>query len=39
VGVQSIVYTQSNGGGKNYDRLGHNAAENNRLFVYAWTAL
>jgi hypothetical protein len=38
LGVQYIAYTQFNGGAKNYDGFGRNAADNNTLFIFAWMA-
>ena len=39
IGVQYTIYTQFNGGNKNYDGSGRNASGNNTLFLYAWMAL
>jgi len=36
IGVQYIVYTQFNGGTKNYDGYGRNAGDNNALMLFAW---
>ena len=36
IGVQYIVYTQFNGGTKNYDGFGRNAGDNNALMLFAW---
>ncbi len=38
LGVQYTIYTRFNGGSKNYDGFGHDAADNNTLFVFAWLA-
>jgi hypothetical protein len=32
------IYTQFNGGFKNYDGAGRNAGDNNTLFLFAWLA-
>ena len=36
LGAQYTVYTQFNGGTKNYDGFGRNAADNNTLYLFAW---
>jgi hypothetical protein len=36
LGVQYIVYTQFNGGTRNYDGFSHNSSGNNTLFLFAW---
>jgi hypothetical protein len=38
LGVQYTIYTQFNGGNKNYDGFGRNAGDNNTLFLFAWLA-
>jgi hypothetical protein len=38
LGVQYTIYTQFNGGNKNYDGFGRNAGDNNTLFLFAWMA-
>ncbi len=38
LGIQYTLYTQFNGGGKNYDGFGRNAGDNNTLFLFAWMA-
>ena len=38
IGLQYTIYTQFNGGNKNYDGFGRNASGNNTLFLYAWMA-
>ena len=38
LGIQHTIYTQFNGGGKNYDGFGRNAGDNNTLFLFAWMA-
>jgi hypothetical protein len=38
VGVQYVIYTMFNGGSRNFDGFGHNASDNNTLFIYVWTA-
>jgi hypothetical protein len=38
VGVQYTVYTMFNGGSRNYDGFGHDASDNNTLFIFIWTA-
>jgi hypothetical protein len=37
-GLQYTYYTQFNGGTSNYDGAGHNATDNNTLYLFAWTA-
>ncbi len=36
LGIQYIIYTQFNGGTKNYDGYGRNAADNSALMLFAW---
>ncbi len=36
VGLQYTIYTQFNGSSTNYDGLGHNASDNNTLFLFIW---
>ena len=36
LGAQYTIYTQFNGGSKNYDGFGRNASDNNTLYLYAW---
>jgi hypothetical protein len=38
LGVQYTLYTQFNGGNKNYDGFGRGAGDNNTLFLFAWMA-
>ena len=38
LGVQYTLYTQFNGGNKNYDGFGRNAGDNNTLYLFAWLA-
>ncbi len=38
VGLQYTYYSRFNGSATNYDGLGRNAGDNNRLFLYTWTA-
>ncbi len=38
IGIQYTIYTQFNGGARNYDGFGRNAADNNTLFLYVWLA-
>jgi hypothetical protein len=38
LGVQYTIYTQFNGGNKNYDGFGRNASDNNTVFLFAWMA-
>jgi len=38
VGVQYTAYLQFDGAGRNYDGLGHNAADNNTFRVFTWFA-
>ena len=38
IGLQYTIYTEFNGGGRNYDGFGRNASDNNTLFLYAWLA-
>jgi hypothetical protein len=38
LGIQYTLYTQFNGGTKNYDGFGRNAGDNNTLFLFAWMA-
>jgi hypothetical protein len=38
LGIQYTLYTQFNGGVKNYDGFGRNAGDNNTLFLFAWMA-
>jgi len=37
-GLQYTYYTRFNGGTTNYDGAGHNATDNNTLYLFAWTA-
>jgi hypothetical protein len=37
-GAQYIYYTKFNGGVNNYDGAGHNATDNNTLYLFAWLA-
>lgn len=36
-GLQYTMFTKFNGGTSNYDGFGRSAADNNTLFLYAWT--
>jgi hypothetical protein len=36
LGLQYTIYTQFNGGVKNYDGNGRNASDNNTLYLFAW---
>jgi hypothetical protein len=38
LGIQYTIYTQFNGGFKNYDGAGRNTGDNNTLFLFAWMA-
>jgi hypothetical protein len=38
LGLQYIYYTKFNGGTTNYDGMGHNANDNNTLYLFAWLA-
>ncbi|MDE2165289.1 MAG: hypothetical protein KGJ66_02990 [Alphaproteobacteria bacterium] len=38
LGLQYIWYTKFNGATNNYDNNGHNAADNNTLYAFAWFA-
>ncbi len=38
LGVQYTSYFEYDGGGRNFDNFGHNAADNNTLRVFAWAA-
>ena len=38
LGVQYTLYTRFNGRADNYDGFGRNAANNNTVYVYVWTA-
>lgn len=38
LGAQYTLYTRFNGRANNYDGFGRNAANNNTLYVYVWTA-
>jgi hypothetical protein len=38
LGIQYTIYTMFNGGTKNFDGFGHDASDNNTLFLYAWLA-
>ncbi len=38
LGVQYTAYTKFNGASTNYDGSGRNAADNNTLYVFVWTA-
>ncbi len=38
VGLQYVYYDQINGGGTNFDGAGHNAHDNNTLFLFTWFA-
>jgi hypothetical protein len=38
LGIQYTIYTEFNGGTKNYDGFGDNASGNNTLFLFAWLA-
>jgi hypothetical protein len=38
IGLQYTIYTVFNGGSRNYDGFGHDASDNNTLFLYAWLA-
>jgi hypothetical protein len=38
LGVQYTIYTEFNGGSKNFDGFGHDASGNNTLFLFAWLA-
>lgn len=37
LGVQYTAYTQYNGARRDYDGAGRNAADNNTLYLFAWT--
>jgi hypothetical protein len=36
LGAQYTLYTEFNGGDRNYDGFGRNAADNDTLFLFAW---
>jgi len=36
LGAQYTLYTEFNGGSKNYDGFGRNANDNNTLYLFAW---
>jgi hypothetical protein len=36
LGLQYTIYTEFNGGSRNYDGFGRNASDNNTLFLFAW---
>jgi len=36
--LQYTLYSHFDGGRRNYDGLGHNAADNNTLYLEAWIA-
>jgi hypothetical protein len=38
LGIQYVIYTQFNGGTKNYDGFGRNASGNNTIYMFAWVA-
>jgi len=38
LGIQYTYYTKFNGGTTNYDGAGHNATDNNTLYLFVWTA-
>ncbi len=38
LGAQYTIYTQFNGGDKNYDGYGRNASGNNTLYLFSWLA-
>ncbi len=38
LGVQYTIYTQFNGGSRNYDGYGRSASGNNTLYAFAWMA-
>ncbi len=38
IGLQYIAYQKFDGGSANYDGAGHNAADNNTLYLFAWVA-
>lgn len=38
LGLQYTYYTEFNGGSTNYDGNGHNANDNNTLYLFAWLA-
>lgn len=38
LGAQYTLYTRFNGGGRNYDGFGHDAGDNNTLFLFGWLA-
>jgi hypothetical protein len=38
LGLQYTAYTQFNGGDKNYDGFGHNASDNNTIYLFSWLA-
>jgi len=38
LGLQYVYYQQVNGGTDNFDGAGHNASDNNTLFLFAWLA-
>jgi hypothetical protein len=37
LGLQYYIYTRFNGAAHNYDGFGHNASDNNTLFLFLWT--
>lgn len=37
-GVQYTYYTEFNGASRNYDGMGHNATDNNTLYLFSWLA-
>jgi hypothetical protein len=37
-GLQYVAYQKFDGGSSNYDGAGHNAADNNTLYLFAWLA-
>jgi len=37
-GLQYTYYTKFNGGTANYDGMGHNATDNNTLYLFSWLA-
>ncbi|MFZ4408653.1 MAG: hypothetical protein ACOYOH_15020 [Paracraurococcus sp.] len=38
LGLQYVGYNRFNGGGRNYDGYGRNAADNNTLYAFLWLA-
>ena len=38
-GLQYTIYTEFNGGTRNYDGFGRSASDSNTLFLYAWLTI